>query len=202
MDREDTTVTIETGTESRPDTGYSKSSKTVISDGTLDVTTTEYEEDEEEQTEEHIESLVESQIDDQLESLKRNDNQSLEDETSTENNSQSRAEDEEFRVEASSTRVHSIGEIPATGQYLTIVGIIIAKTSQIVQYTCLLHVTRKYSTFFQIGRIQCQLAIDSTCFVSTNFNTLHSHLPSWSSSRALASCARGLRFNSQDRWGI
>ena len=135
MDREDTTVTTETGTESRPDTGYSKSSKTVISDGTLDVTTTEYEEDEEKQTEEeHIESVVESQIDDQVESLERNDNQSHEDERSTENNSQSRADDEESRVVAISTRVHSTGEIPATGRYLTIVGIINAKTSQIVQY--------------------------------------------------------------------
>ena len=30
--------------------------------------------------------------------------------------------------------------------------------------------------------------------LSTNFNTVHSHLASWSSGRVLASCARGLEF--------
>lgn len=116
MEREDTNITMDTGTQSRPDTGNSKSNKTGISEGTLDTSITEHEDD---KTEESIESIVKSQIDDQIESLKSSGNQTREkdhSEQSTGNYSRNQ-EEEESQVEASFNPQGSTVEIPATGNF-------------------------------------------------------------------------------------
>ena len=112
MEREDTGVTMDTASQSRPDTGNSKSNKTMISEGTLDTSITEHEDDE---TEESIKSIVKSHIDDQIESLKNQSREKDHSERSTGN--YSRNQEEESQVEASFIREGPTVEISATGNF-------------------------------------------------------------------------------------